>query len=356
MPQYEPLAISTGETILFACLAISMVLVAIYGLLITRKAVYTIISVIFVMVGFAFLYTMLEAPFMGVAQVVVYTGAILMMFLFVLMLIGVDSADSGHETLKAQKPIAFIGAIGMIAVVCAVLIELGNSNAVGLELANGQSNPVGVAKLIFSSYVLTLELTGTLLIVAALGAMTLTHRDKLGQRKTQEMLANERMLAFTQQGVHPGGKPNPGVYAESNSSANPSLTAGGAPLENSVNRVLKVRGQERRVAEISPLTVERLAQGMALHGPQTYGAVGRAHVPGMPGEVAPDYDAAAKRHGELASAAHGSAGTQAAPEWDNGQQIESPNPEGSEYADEKGKADPRPAQTPAAQNEASEEK
>lgn len=355
-PQFQPLTISTGETILFACLAISMVLVAIYGLLITRKAVHTIISVIFVMVGFAFLYTMLEAPFMGVAQVVVYTGAILMMFLFVLMLIGVDSADSGYETLKAQKPIAFIGAVGMLAVVSAVLIELGHANAVGLELANAETNPVGVAKLIFSSYVLTLELTGTLLIVAALGAMTLTHRDKLGKRKTQEMLANERMRAFTQAGVHPGGKPNPGVYAESNSSANPSLTAGGEPLEKSVNRVLRVRGQARRVAEISPLTVARLAQGGALHGPQTYGAVGRAHVPGMPGDTAPDYDAAAKRHGELSRETGGSASAQAAPDWDSQQQVAPPQPEGREFADEQGKVDPRSAETPADQNEASEEK
>lgn len=294
MPQMQPFTISTGETILFACLAVSMILVAIYGLLITRKAVYTIISVIFVMVGFAFLYTMLEAPFMGVAQVVVYTGAILMMFLFVLMLIGVDSADSDHETLKAQKPIAFIGGLGILAVFSGLLLELGHTNAVGLELANSESNPVGVAKLIFSNYVLTLELTGTLLIVAALGAMTLTHRDKMGKRKTQEILANEKMLAFTSQGVHPGANPNSGVYAESNSSTNPALGAYGKPLENSVNRVLKVRGQERQVAQISLATVQRLAQGTGISGPETYGQVERAKVLGMPGEKAPDYATAEK--------------------------------------------------------------
>lgn len=96
-PMLQPVDISVGETILFVLLAVSMTAVAFYGLLITRRAVYTIISVIFVMVCLAFLYTMLEAPFMGVAQVVVYTGAILMMFLFVLMLIGVDSAESPRQ-------------------------------------------------------------------------------------------------------------------------------------------------------------------------------------------------------------------------------------------------------------------
>ncbi|XCB29523.1 NADH-quinone oxidoreductase subunit J [Arcanobacterium hippocoleae] len=194
IPQMQSLTFSMGETILFSCLAISMVLVAGYGLLIARKAVYTIISVIFVMVGFAFLYTMLEAPFMGVAQVVVYTGAILMMFLFVLMLIGVDSADSGHETLKAQKPIAVVGGAGMLAIVIAVLVELGHTSAAGLELANGETNPVGVAKLIFSNYVLTLELTGTLLIVAALGAMTLTHRDRLENVRRKKCLPMKKYL------------------------------------------------------------------------------------------------------------------------------------------------------------------
>ncbi|MFC5369725.1 NADH-quinone oxidoreductase subunit J [Arcanobacterium bovis] len=296
IPSVETLEISMGETILFGLLAISMVIVAIFGLLITRRAVYTVISVIFVMVGFAFLYTMLEAPFMGVAQVVVYTGAILMMFLFVLMLIGVDSADSGHETLKAQRPVAFLGGLGMLAIMVALVFKTKWPDALGLELANAEGNPIGVAKLIFSNHVLTLELTGTLLIVAALGAMTLTHRDRVSERQTQEALAHQKMRDFVEAGVHPGQLPNPGVYAESNSSTNPSLTAYGQPLENSVNRVLKIRGQERRVAEISPETVARITQGNLPSGPSTYGAIGQARTPGMPGESAPDHDGALKRY------------------------------------------------------------
>ncbi|QRV02460.1 NADH-quinone oxidoreductase subunit J [Arcanobacterium phocisimile] len=290
------LSIGTGEMILFSVTSVCMIALAVFGLLITRKAVLTTLSVIGVMVGLAVLYTALEAPFMGVVQVVVYTGAILMMFLFVLMLIGVDSADSGHETLKVQRPVAILGGVGIAAILIGVAFGAKAPQGIGLEVANAESNPVGVATLIFSSSVLTLQLTGTLLIVAALGAMTLTHRDRVKERITQEQLAHMRMQQFSDSGVHVGQKPPPGVYAESNSSANPALTAGGLPVEDSTSRVLHIRGQVRTVAEISPMTVKRVMDG-GIQGPATYGATGQAQIAGMPGESAPDHEGALARLG-----------------------------------------------------------
>ena len=293
------LQISTGETLLFAVLAISMVVVAALGLLVTRKPVYTVISVIYVMVGLAFLFTMLEAPFMGVVQVVVYTGAILMMFLFVLMLIGVDTSDSGHETLKGQRAITVVGLLGIAGLLVVMVWRLFPGSPMGLEAANGDSNPVAVARDIFANHVLTLELTGTLLIVAALGAMTLTHRDRVKPKQTQEQLAHEKMQAFTEKGERVSPLPNSGVFGESNSSTNPALTAYGKPLENSVNRVLKIRGQERHVSQFAPVVVERIARGEFPSGPSTYGKAGRAKTLGMPGESAPDHDGALKKLQEL---------------------------------------------------------
>lgn len=290
------LTISLGEQILFWCLAVSMVIVAVYGLLIARKAVYTIISVIYVMVGLAFYYTMLEAPFMGVVQVVVYTGAILMMFLFILMLVGINSEDSARETLTGQRAVAVIGALGTLALLSLMLLKSGPiakladaGLPVGLEQANSESNPVAVAQSIITNHVLTLELTGTLLIVAALGAMTLTHADRVRPKKTQEQIAHEKMQAFTAKGANPGVLSNPGVYAESNSSTNPSLTAYGEPVGDSVNRVLHVRHQDRKVSQISPVTAQRIAQGQLPSGPSTYGKIGRAQTWGMPGEAAPQW-------------------------------------------------------------------
>lgn len=291
------LSISMGETILFGILAVAIIFAAIFGLLIARRAVYTVISVIFVMVGLAFFYTMLEAPFMGVVQVVVYTGAILMMFLFVLMLIGVDSADTSHETLRGQRTVAILGGLGIFALLAAMALKANPMTTFaeyglpyGLEQANADTNPVAVAQVILANHVLTLELTGTLLIVAALGAMVLTHRDRVTPKVTQEQMAHQKVQAFTETGSNINVRPNPGVYAESNSSANPSLTAYGQPIEDSVNKILKIRSQDRTVAQASPVTAQRIAEGKVPSGPATYGKVGIAHVWGTPGEVAPSYE------------------------------------------------------------------
>nr|WP_241698467.1 NADH-quinone oxidoreductase subunit J [Flaviflexus huanghaiensis] len=282
-------AVSTGETILFWVIAPVMVLLGL-GLLFAKKAVYATVSVIFVMVLLAIFYTALEAPFLGVVQVIVYTGAIMMLFLFVLMLIGVDSSDSIVESLRGQRWIAGLGAIGIIVLLVAAVASSDTPQPFGLEEANAESNPVAVAVNIFGDHVVPMQLTGALLITAALGAMTLTHRERLAPRKTQLDVANEKMKVYAEQGIHPGQLPNAGVFAESNSSANPALTAGGKPVEESVSRILRIRGQARTVGEISPATVERIARASdtrpSVDGPTTFGAIGQVGLPGMPGERA----------------------------------------------------------------------
>lgn len=283
--------ITTGETILFWVLAPVMVMLAL-GLLFAKKAVYATTSVIAVMVLLAFMYTALEAPFLGVVQVIVYTGAIMMLFLFVLMLIGVDSSDSVVESIKGQRWVAAIAGLGIVTVLVASLMATsGSPQPVGLAAVNADSNPVAVALDIFGSHALTMQLAGALIITAALGAMVLTHRERLTKRKTQMDVAEEKMKAYAEQGVHPGALPNSGVFAESNSSTNPALTAGGKPVEDSVSRILRIRGQARTVGEISPKTVERIARASetspALDGPTTFGAIGQVGLPGMPGAARP---------------------------------------------------------------------
>lgn len=284
-------AVTTGETVLFWVMAPLMVLAAL-GLLFAKKAVHATVSVVFVMVCLAFLYTALEAPFLGVVQVIVYTGAIMMLFLFVLMLVGVDASDSMIETVKGQKVIAAIGGLGLIGILCAVVLKSNTPQPVGMEMVNAESNPVAVATNVIGNHVITMELTGALLITAALGAMVLTHKDRVKERRTQSDIADEKMRAYATAGVHPGQKPNSGVYAQSNSSTNPALTAGGVPVEESVSRILRIRGQARTVGEISPDTVARIALAKTgatpgLDGSDTSAAVPQVGLPGMPGEKAP---------------------------------------------------------------------
>lgn len=300
--------VTSGETILFWVLAPIMVLLGL-GLLFAKKAVYATVSVISVMVLLAFIYTALEAPFLGVVQVIVYTGAIMMLFLFVLMLVGVDSSDSVIESIKGQRWIAGLAGLGIVLVLVGALVASDSSGgAAGLAQVNADSNPVAVGLDIFGSHALTMQLAGALVITAALGAMTLTHRERLHPRKTQMDVAEEKMAAFAEHGAHPGALPNSGVYAESNSSTNPALTVGGKPVEESVSRILRIRGQARTVGEISPKTVERIARASdtrpALDGPSTFGAIGQVGLPGMPGAARP---AAPTQSADLESRIGGSA-------------------------------------------------
>lgn len=243
---------SGGEQVLFWIIGPLMVLASL-ALLFARKPVHAAVGLIFVMIGMAFLYTALEAPFLGVAQVVVYTGAIMILFVFVLMLVGVDAADSVVETITGQRWIAFLLGGGLVVVLAGVILTATMPDATGLDAANAVTNPVGVAYVIFGQTVFALELVGVLLIVAALGAITLTHRERLGRVLDQRETVELRMAAYAR---GEGGEvltppPAPGVYALHNAADVPAMDAHGRPIESSVPRVLRIRGQE-----ISPTEVE----------------------------------------------------------------------------------------------------
>ncbi|QTE29123.1 NADH-quinone oxidoreductase subunit J [Pengzhenrongella sicca] len=231
---------SSGEAALFWVLAPLMVLAAL-GLLFSRKAIYAALGVVAVMISLAFLYVAQDAPFLGVAQVVVYTGAIMMLFLFVLMLVGVDSSDSLTETLRGQRWVGIAFGLGLGALLVGVVTQATFPAAVGLDAANADTNPVGVARLVFGDFIFAFEVVGVLLVTAALGALVLTHRQRLTRHIGQKERAEARVAA----GAILTPLPAPGVYARSNAMDVPALDPTGAPIEISVSRVLRIRGQER---------------------------------------------------------------------------------------------------------------
>ncbi|WP_199425034.1 NADH-quinone oxidoreductase subunit J [Actinotalea solisilvae] len=236
---------STGEAVLFWVIGPVMVLAAL-GLLFARKTVHAAMSIVVVMISLAILYVAQEAPFLGVVQVIVYTGAVMMLFLFVLMLVGVDASDSLVETISGQRWIGALLGLGLAVVLTGVVLTAADVAPVGLAAANADGNPVGVARVIFADHVFALEVVGTLLVIAALGALVLTHR----QRLTRHVGQRERADARVASGGVLTPLPSPGVYARSNAMDVPALGADGRPLEHSVPRVLRIRGQERSVAEV----------------------------------------------------------------------------------------------------------
>ncbi len=231
---------SSGEAVLFWVLAPLMVVAAL-GLLFAKKAVHAALSTALVMVSLGVVYIAQDADFLGVIQVFVYTGAVMMLFLFVLMLVGVDSADSLVETIKGQRWAGLLLSVGLGVLLVSAVGSVTYPKPVGLADANAGGNVIGIANKIFAQYVWAFEVTSALLITAAMGAMVLAHRERLGERKSQRVQSEQRFRI----GKLAAGLPAPGVFARHNAVDTPALLPDGTPSELSVSRVLRARAQVR---------------------------------------------------------------------------------------------------------------
>jgi NADH-quinone oxidoreductase subunit J len=242
-PQLAAYTTSTGEAVQFWMLGT----VAVLGALCTvfmRRAVHSALCLAGTMIVLAIFYLANGAYFLGIVQVVVYTGAIMMLFLFVVMLVGVTAADSLKETIKGQRWLALLCGVGFGVL---LLAGIGNASLTefgGLAQANANGNVEGLAALIFTKYVFAFEITGALLITAAVGAMVLTHRERTERAKTQRELAAERV----RDGRQLPPLPAPGVYARHNAVDIAGLLPDGTPSELTVSRTLRERGQIRDVS------------------------------------------------------------------------------------------------------------
>ncbi|MBJ7530598.1 MAG: NADH-quinone oxidoreductase subunit J [Nocardioides sp.] len=228
----------------FWILAPVMVLAAL-GILFVRKAVHAALLLAVVMISLAVLYAALDAPFLFAVQIIVYTGAILMLFLFVLMLVGVDASDSVVETIRGQRVLAVAGGLVLGVLLVLGLSQLTLGTVVGLDEANAGGNIEALANILFSRYVFAFETTSALLITAAVGAMVLAHRERLTPKAGQAERAAQRVRDFSEKGTHLGPLPSPGVYARHNAVDTPALLPDGTPAPDSVSRVLSSRGTVR---------------------------------------------------------------------------------------------------------------
>ena len=211
---------SGSEAVLFWILAPITVAGAL-GLLFARKAVYAALGIALAMVNLGVLYLALGAPFLGVVQVVVYTGAVMMLFLFVLMLVGVDSSDSIVETIKGQRVVSLALGLGLVGLLGSVIgqVSVGALPGEPKSVAdNGHIN--AMADLIFGKYVWVFEITSAL--------------------------------------------PAPGVYARHNAVDTPALLPDGTASELSISRVLAARDQieaPQGYAEISREMEQEITEG-----------------------------------------------------------------------------------------------
>ncbi|HLU72963.1 MAG TPA: NADH-quinone oxidoreductase subunit J [Nonomuraea sp.] len=229
--------ISGGEATAFWILG-GIVLLAALGVVLSRKAVHSAMLMAVVMLGLAVFYGMNEAPFLMVVQIVVYTGAVLMLFLFVLMLVGVSSTDSLVETIRGQRVLA--GAVALCFLLALGLgltrISVGDPAGLAAGVAAAGGGVQWIAGEVIFRYIIAFEATGALLITAVLGALVLAHSARTKPRRTQREMAKERIL-----GDHPTPLPGPGTYARHNAIDMPALLPDGSVSQLSLNPVLTAR-------------------------------------------------------------------------------------------------------------------
>jgi NADH-quinone oxidoreductase subunit J len=218
-----------------------LAVVAAVGMLLVKKAVHSALLLAWVMVTLAIFYIAQGALFLGIVQVVVYTGAVMMLFLFILMLVGVDAADSLTETIRGLRPIAITAAIGFGGLMVSLISRatLGRES-VGLDQVNAAGNVEGLAYLLFTTYVFPFEVVSALLITAAMGAMVLAHHQREVPRSSQRDLSEQRFRSGSL--ATAAGLPGPGVFARHNAVDVPALLPDGTAAPASISETLRTRG------------------------------------------------------------------------------------------------------------------
>ncbi|MGC5305694.1 NADH-quinone oxidoreductase subunit J [Micromonospora zamorensis] len=231
-------SVPTGEAVTFWILA-PLALLGGIGMVAARNAVHSALWLVLTMLCLGVFYVLQAGPFIGMVQIIVYTGAIMMLFLFVLMLVGRDSTDSLIETLRGQRVAAIVLGLGFAGLVGTGLYQaLDQTSTVGLEQVNAEGNVQGIARLLFTKYVFAFELTSALLITAAVGAMVLAHVERRKQDKVDQV---STMKARFAPGNYPGPKPGPGVFATSSSVATPARLPDGRLTDRSTPAILPQR-------------------------------------------------------------------------------------------------------------------
>jgi NADH-quinone oxidoreductase subunit J len=222
--------IGGGEAIAFWILGPVAVIGAL-GMVAARNAIHSALSLVATMMCLGLFYVIEQGPFLGLVQIIVYTGAIMILFLFVLMLVGRDSSDSLVETLRGQRVAAFLAGIGFAVIVAGGIGKaMHHTTPKNLDAANANGGNVdSVATLLFTKYLFAFELTSALLIVAAIGAMVLAHIEREGPKPTQKEVARARIRSGRPQPL-----PGPGVLSSGNAIGTPALLPDGSIAPESV--------------------------------------------------------------------------------------------------------------------------
>jgi NADH-quinone oxidoreductase subunit J len=269
------------------------------GMVVARKAVHSALCLAGTMVCLGVLYASMDAPFLFVAQIIVYTGSVMMLFLFTMMLIGVDNVDSLKETIRGHRVLSLIAALGVGALLCFVVGNAVLGDSAGLSDANTEygGNTQGLAMLIFGRYVFVFEAAAALVITAALAAMVLAHADHLKPKERQRDQLERKMREYAATGASMAPLPSSGVYARGNSVDLPALRPDGTVEPTSISKTLADRGLA--VYDVESLRTPVIQAHLEISAAQNeVGDIPAIPVPDLPPSVAPKQPAAELTDGD----------------------------------------------------------
>jgi NADH-quinone oxidoreductase subunit J len=260
--------VGTGEAIAFWILG-PLALAGGLAMVLARNAVHSALWLVLTMLSLGALYVAQRAPFLGFVQIIVYTGAVMMLFLFVLMLVGRDSSDSVVETLRGQRFAAMLIGLGFAALLVAALARaLTQVTPAGVPpsgVAPG-GNPGLIGRALYTEYLYAFELTAVLLIVATVGAMVLGYSERARTRWTQREMVEARIRG---EWARPSQLPGPGVFATANSVATPALLPDGSVAPESVSEIIESTARDTLRGEVrAGPAVESDFGARALQGPE----------------------------------------------------------------------------------------
>ncbi|WP_116708534.1 NADH-quinone oxidoreductase subunit J [Actinomycetospora cinnamomea] len=248
---------TTGEAVVFWILG-PLALAGGLGMIFSRNAVHSALWLVMTMLSLGVLYVVQQAPFLGVTQIIVYTGAIMMLFVFVLMMVGRDASDSLVEVLRGQRLAAAVLGVGLGGLaVAAVADTLTAGGPVGLGPGYGpeaRGNVVLLGSSIFLDYVLAVALSSFLLTAAALGALVYAFAGRPRRAASSQRARVTERLRGPLSGY--GSRSGPGVFATADSVATPALLPDGSVAPASLSNIIEATRRERLDADIADVQSE----------------------------------------------------------------------------------------------------
>lgn len=243
-------AVTTGEAVAFWILG-PLAVAGALGMVFVRNAVHSALWLVLTMLTLGVFYIVQNASFLGFTQIIVYTGAVMMLFLFVLMMAGRDSSDSLVEVIRGQRLAAAVFGVGFAGLVSLALARSLTDvvPAPPLDPTTPEGGGAGgLGRLILTDYLFPFELTAALLIVAALAGIVLAQRDRRneGPKRSQRDQVEAR---FRGEYDRPSPKPGPGVFATANSVATPALLPDGTIARDSLSELIESTQTARTISE-----------------------------------------------------------------------------------------------------------